>query len=179
MVPVVSLTLISLMAYDAWRREKVGAVNSPGHSINDFPKENSDLSSKNHAGTPTATNVFRAPAPGIDMLFDNDYRAKEDPLNIGNTLDADIDNGFAEIGTPAVDIGEPLDPDNPITDYTSEAPLNLGEFLNADNPDESIIDDPSAYQNIGKTIVVGEELNWLDDEPQNIGPFLEVDSQLP
>jgi hypothetical protein len=167
------------MAYDAWRGEKVGAVNSPGHSINDLTKENSDLSSKNHAGTPTATNVFRAPAPGIDTLFDNDYRAKEDPLNIGNTLDADIDNGFAEIGAPAVDIGEPLDPDNPITDYTSEAPLNLGEFLNADNPDESIIDDPSAYQNIGKTIVVGEELNWLDDEPQNIGPLLDVDSQLP
>lgn len=179
MVPVVPLMLITPMAYDAWRGERAGATSSSSHIFNDSLKENGDLGSGYHSSAIAVVNVLRPAAPGIVPLFDNNQRADELPINIGKTLDATIDNGFSEIETPGIDIGEPLDPDNPITDYANEAPLNLGELLNADNPDTSIINDPSAYQNIGTNIVVGEEFNRLDDEPKNIGPLLEVDSQLP
>lgn len=179
MVPVVPLMLISPMAYDAWRGERARATSSSSHIINDSLKESGDLGSGYHSSAIAVANVLRPAAPGIAPLFNNNQRADELPMNIGNTLDATIDSGFAEIETPSIDIGEPLDPDNPITDYANEAPLNLGQLLNADNPDTSIIDEPSAYQNIGTNIVVGEEFNRLDDEPENIGPLLEVDSQLP
>lgn len=176
MVPVVSLTLILPIAYDAWRGERGGAQNYPSNTTNEFIKENSGLDSRYHSGAPAVANVFRHSARGIDPLFDKNYWANELPINIGYALDADTDNGFEERQTGAIDIGEPSDPDSPLTDYTNETPLNLGELLDADNPSASIINDPSAYQNIGTNMVVGEEFNWLDDEPQNIGPVLDVDT---
>ena len=175
-VPVVSLALIPPIAYDAWRGEKPGAASPLSHNISAPSKDKSNLETRYKPGAPAVASDFRPSAPGIDTLLDNNYRANELPINIGNTLDADINNGFAEIGNPLVDIGEPLDPDAPITDYTNEPPLSLGERLDANNPGVSNIDGPSAYKNIGKNIIVGEEFNWLDDEPQNIGPLLDVDT---
>ena len=115
MVPVVPLMLISPMAYDAWRGERARATSSSSHIINDSLKESGYLGSGYHSSAIALANVLRPAAPGIAPLFNNNQRADELPMNIGNTLDATIDSGFAEIETPSIDIGEPLDPDNPIT----------------------------------------------------------------
>ena len=78
--------------------------------------------------------------------------------------------------TLPVNIGEPLDADSPLTDYTNETPVNLGELMDADNPSYSINDDLSEYQNIGPDMIVGEESDWRYVEPVNIGATMDADN---
>lgn len=170
------LTFAALIVPLIWQDES--PINSDflsdaqeNHPIEDVNVGHLYLSSPVRVG-----GVDGVDASSVDQNSKNNLRASDSVVDLGEPLDADVFNKPTQNEELPVNIGEPLDADSPLTDYTNETPVNLGGLMDADNPIYSINNDLSEYQNIGPTMIVGEESDWRFIEPVDIGVTMDADN---
>ena len=175
------IALVLVAAVWLWTAQQPDQA-APAEPIVDDSSQLGSTEPPQIAMEPLSGNSQVSPEAGIVAEPSSIQPGTETVINIGEPMDPDDPSTWpVDENTEVINIGEPIDPDDPSTWPRSDSTevINIGEPMDPDDPSTWPVDENTEVINIGEPMDPGDPLTWAQSEGAeviNIGEPMDPDA---